>query len=213
LYLALITDKNLDEDVIRTQASAFRWLREWQVVLSFQVGDQTRQVVPDATIEAPHCGIRYFLELDRSTETRKRCQRTVRRYAAAVKRGAYRDLFTDELTPHVLYVTETVARAASLAAAFQELRVDGVTVQALALPAAVSELCQALHGAENAAVGAPDAAWPAGEIREAVGFCRKLYRAYYDELQRRKNEGDAVEWPSWLQDAYDFLAARGAWGG
>lgn len=148
LYFGLITDRHKEPAEIAARASALMWHGEYDVALSYEAVDAAelveRQVIPDATIATAAC--RYFIEIDRSTESRARCERAVVAYDRHVVQGRYAAQFPDGRPPHVVYVTRSRARAESLQRMLsrQQLQLE---VTALPLPAAVTWLRQVLAAA------------------------------------------------------------------
>ncbi len=209
LYLALIADRHQDAAEMSRRASSFGWAGEHGVVLDYDKLGGSGRIVPDATITSP-AKVRVFLELDRSTESRKRCERAVKAYSSYVRQGHYAQDFADELTPYLLYATKSNARRKSLHSAFGPIATASLEVVVLALPDAIQWVRRGLYGDDDGAVALAQAAADPGERDagfrdEAMTRMTELYEAYLADLERRRDAGERIAAPPCLQEAYDFI--------
>jgi len=212
LYLELVGDKHQDVTTIAAHADSIRWLRERDVVLDVAQVGRSRQLIPDATIEAPACAARFFVELDRSTESTKRCAATLRRYASHVRSGQYAARFGDDaarlggpLAPHVLYVTKSLARQRSLRATFGPVALGQLSAVVLEQSAAVAWLRDALFGKGAGLHLVPAPSDADAVLSAALDHLGRVYNAYRDELCHRTAAGESVEPPGWMHAVLAFL--------
>ena len=212
LYLSLVRDRHLDATAMRARADAFAWSGDHDVELPYDAvvhaQRERRAVVPDATLASG--AARIFVELDRSTESRKRCRRTAKGYADAVRQGHYAQIFRDERAPYLVYVARSALRQRSLQEAFADLQTGTLTVAVLEHREAVTWLRRALFGDADAPEATAEPGDPATpghpQFQSAVGLIEQLYEGYLAELERQRAEGAPVHAPRWLRAAHDFLA-------
>jgi hypothetical protein len=209
LYLGLVATRDKDPDEVTRRADAITWHGEYDVELEQEeaVGAElvVRRIVPDATMETS--GGRFFLEIDRSTETRGRCLRTMKAYSRHVEQGRYAGLFRDERAAYLVYITRSEARAQGLRAIAGQLA-SQVPVVVLRFDEAISWLSRAAMGEVGAP--APSAAGANDGQADLVTVLRDVYELAREAIQRRRQAGEAVPAPECLRRAYDILQAAGA---
>ena len=203
VYLGVVGDWDHEISEVRRRASSFQWFSEYDVELTYNKIDGAaalpRRIIPDAAVLGN--GVRYFLEIDRSTESRRRCQRKVEAYQASADQGGYNAAFPDGLPFEVIFIARTDRRAAGLTHVVDQMRAT-IPCRALPFDKAVCLLGALLCG---------------GEVDDAPPDCaatllRDVYEVARVEIQRRHTEGEPVETPSCLEKAYRFLAAMEASG-
>jgi len=98
---------------VRQRASHITWQGDGEVCLAYEYLGKKHALWPDATIACARDKMRIFIELDRSTKSLKRVEQTFKRYGEYL-RGPYKQQFTDDLDPLVLFVVRSDARRANL---------------------------------------------------------------------------------------------------
>jgi len=144
LYLRLIADKGLDEMCAKASAIVFRG--DHDVELPYPTLGKQRLLYPDATAWAASGGARFFVEIDRSTVSRKRVVRTVEAYAHAAFNGNAARHFGDGRESYLVYATKTHARRDGLRHALRWKRFSGIRVAVLCLEEAIHWLHSGLFG-------------------------------------------------------------------
>lgn len=195
-----------DARAARTKADAIVWAGDHAVKLELARGRKLEAVIPDATVHPRDGGARIFIEVDRSTETLRRCKQVVGLYARFCAGPEYTALFEDTRRPYVLYVTKSAARRDNLRKATRGLARDAVEVAALTSGEAVAWLHEALFGARHDLLPADAApAEPRVGARRALEVLTALYDDYYATLRRLEDRGEDVEWPGSLHQAHALL--------
>jgi hypothetical protein len=169
------------------------------------------RIVPDATIATRRSRARVFLELDRATESHRRCKAALASYGRYVAGGDYAADFADEHRPYVLYATTTAMRRDNLHRALRRAAIPReLSYAVLTREEAVAWLREAIFGpADGGALGvddvdesAPVGAAPSHEQRARLAAA---LRQLYDDMSGQLAGTDAA-WPASMDEAAALLA-------
>jgi len=200
-YLALVESQDRDIGEVYERANKVDWRGEHEVILSYMavVGARhvPKQIVPDATLTtAAH---RYFVEVDRSTESGKRIRRILSAYKSAMRQPEYRSLFPDELPACVLYVTKSASRATNLNAIIETL---DLPFKALAIET------REAHNYLNAAVSGAPLPTPGKQAPSATSvLLRRIYDVCRAHVAECPNDLQNSAMGPVLLDVYGHLQA------
>jgi len=204
-YMRLIASREADIEDMRARASLVDWRGEHEVVLTYSklvgVRHEPKRIVPDATLSTAHT--RYFLEIDRSTETHGRIQTILQRYTSAFRQPAFATQFPDALPPCVLYMTKSEGRAKNLQAHISELDLP-FAAYAMHTPKATEFLNQAINSQE--------ASTPHPAPNDlATALLGRIYDACLTHVAECPNDIQNSPLGPVLREVYDFLVpAEGA---
>ncbi len=191
-------DRNIAE--IQARADKVERRGEFEVVLQYEsvVGARfvPKQVVPDATLTT--ASQRFFLEIDRSTESGKRIRRVLTSYKSAFEHTSYSSLFESALAPSILYITKSRARASRLQSIVEELAMP-FPVHALGMRAALKFL--------NASVGGETTA-PIREEEVARRHLNKLYSVCREYVAECSSDVQHSPLGRTLHEVYEYLVAH-----
>lgn len=200
LYLRLIESKDRNIGEIQSRADVVDWRGEFEAVLQYTYLDgvrrKQRNIIPDATLSTPHA--RYFLEIDRSTESREHCRRMLKAYSSALEHSSYREQFPDSLSAVVVYVTKSRKRAEGLGEVIDSIANLPFRGVALPMEDATGWLCDA--------VTEPPGAVPAAQPSESKSdiLLRRFYDDYCGLLEAWKAGGVPTGSPS-AMEVYEYL--------
>lgn len=198
LYLRLIASQDLNAEEMRSRADIVDWRGEFEVELPYRSVEgarfKTRKIVPDATLTTPHA--RYFVEVDCSTESRKRCRRTLLAYASAFEESSYGASFPDQLPPSVIYVTRSAERADSLRGVIAGLDRLPYKAHAMGSAEATEWLCEAVTREPGPRVT---------PLMKCSAEFRRLYEACCTEISARTIHDVSSVFSQAVVDAYQYL--------
>lgn len=199
---------------VRARADRFFWYADRLVTLQFtNEAGETARIVPDATIESPSKGFRFFVELDRSNKTLARIRENLERYAGYCG-SAYHTDYSDRLQPVVLYLVRSERRREHIA----ELCADvlGAACQARVLiydrdaaPWLAAALFDETRDVPRAVESSPpqlDNGAVSAAARAFIDTTRQLLSSQeVRELLRRSNASLLTHWHASLKTLHDLV--------
>ena len=201
LYLRLVASQDQDIDEIRERADIVNWRGEHEVVLPYEelargLQKVDRRIIPDATLTTADA--RCFLEVDRSTESLKRCKRVVLSYAKAIKTAGYASQFGDQRRVKVVYATKSRARAKNLRELVETL--GALPMDVIALPRL--EVVDWL----NASISREP--WQGDNTAKSYVLLHRLYDEARRYFAAKVERGELVSAPAVLTEVYEHLQAH-----
>ena len=199
-YMRLLTIGESDIETIKSRADNIDWRGEYEVLLPYSklvgVKNESTRIVPDITLTTNEA--RYFLEVDRSTESGKRIREILSRYDSSFRQPGYNGMFSKKRKPCVLYITKSERRAENICKYIKSLSLSydayGMTERA-----ATGFLNRAVNGEEKPTPIRRTIHPAQLKLEELYGVTRRLVA---DSERDIKNSPDGKV----IQGVYEYLA-------